>query len=104
MRPRIRLLSPELIGRILREALELLMSPGVHVGSAPVVELLRSAGVEVNDGVASLPESLVQRCLASAPRGFYLYNRQGGKAVQSRLLLCADARSPHVGDASVADP
>ncbi|HYW36999.1 MAG TPA: trimethylamine methyltransferase family protein [Terriglobales bacterium] len=80
MRPRIQLLSAELIGRILREAFELLMNPGVRVGSA-VIELLRSAGVEVNDGVARIPEPLVQQCLASAPRNFYLYNRQGEKAV-----------------------
>jgi trimethylamine--corrinoid protein Co-methyltransferase len=81
MRPRIRLLTPEIIGRILGEAFELLMSPGVRVGSAPVIELLQSAGVEVNDGVARIPEPLVQNCLASAPRDFYLYNRQGEKAV-----------------------
>jgi len=81
MRPRIELLTPELIGRILCEAFELLMSPGVRVGSAPVVELLRSAGVEVNDGVARVPEPLVRNCLASAPRDFYLYNRQGERAV-----------------------
>jgi trimethylamine--corrinoid protein Co-methyltransferase len=84
MRPRIQLLTPELIGRILREAFELLMSPGVRVGSA-VVELLRSAGVEVgvaaSDGVARIPEPLVRKCLASMPRDFYLYNRQGEKAV-----------------------
>jgi len=81
MRPRIRLLTPEIIGRILGEAFELLMSPGVRVGSAPVIELLQSAGVEVNDGVERIPEPLVQNCLASAPRDFYLYNRQGEKAV-----------------------
>jgi len=81
MRTRIQLLTPELIGRILCEAFELLMSPGVRVGSAPVVELLRSAGVDVNDGVARIPERLVRNCLASAPRDFYLYNRQGEKAV-----------------------
>ncbi len=92
MRPRIQLLSPDLIGRILREAFELLMSPGVRVGSA-VVELLRSAGVKVDvaagfadnvadsDAVAHIPESLVRQCLASAPRDFYLFNRQGEKAV-----------------------
>ncbi len=81
MRPRIQLLTPELIGRILCEAFELLMSPGVRVGSAPVVALLRSAGVEVNDGVARVPEWQARNCLASAPRDFYLYNRQGEKAV-----------------------
>jgi trimethylamine--corrinoid protein Co-methyltransferase len=75
------LLSPDLIGRILREAFELLMNPGVRVDSAPVVELLLSAGAEVNDGVARIPEPLLRQCLASAPRDFYLYNRQGEKAV-----------------------
>jgi trimethylamine--corrinoid protein Co-methyltransferase len=46
-----------------------------------VVDLLRSAGVEVTDGVARLPEALVRKCLASAPRDFYLYNRRGERAV-----------------------
>ena len=81
MRPRVQLLSPDLIGRILREAFELLMNPGVRVGSAPVVELLRSRGIEVKDGVAHIPEKLARQCLASVPRDFYLYNRQGEKAV-----------------------
>ncbi len=84
MRPKIQLLSPELIGRILGEAFELLMNPGVRVGTA-VVELLQAAGVEVrvdgSDRVARLPEALVRKCLASVPRDFYLYNRHGGKAV-----------------------
>ena len=81
MRPRIQLLAPELIERILGEAFELLTTPGVRVGSAPVIELLRAAGVEVREGVAHLPEALVRRCLASVPRDFYLYNRQGERAV-----------------------
>jgi trimethylamine--corrinoid protein Co-methyltransferase len=80
MRPKLKLLSAELIDRILREAFELLMSPGVRVGSA-VIELLQSAGVEVHDGVARIPESLARKCMASVPHDFYLYNRQGEKAV-----------------------
>jgi len=80
MRPKLHLLSAELIDRILREAFELLMSPGVRIGSA-VIELLQSAGVEIHDGAARIPESLVRECLASVPRDFYLYNRQGEKAV-----------------------
>ena len=31
--------------------------------------------------MARIPEALVRQCLASAPRDFYLYNRQGEKAV-----------------------
>jgi trimethylamine---corrinoid protein Co-methyltransferase len=80
VRPRIQLLSPDLIERILREAFELLMHPGVRVGSA-VVELLTSSGAKVNNGIARIPEPLVRQCLASVPPDFYLYNRQGEKAV-----------------------
>jgi trimethylamine--corrinoid protein Co-methyltransferase len=81
MRPRIQLLAPELIERILGEAFELLMTPGVRVGSAPVIELMRAAGADVREGVARLPEALVRRCLVSAPREFSLYSRQGERAV-----------------------
>jgi len=46
---------------------------------------LQAAGVDVrvegDDRVARLPEALVRKCLASVPRDFYLYNRQGGRAV-----------------------
>ncbi|MGA8067246.1 MAG: trimethylamine methyltransferase family protein [Terriglobales bacterium] len=80
MRPGIQLLDPDLMGRILREAFELLTNPGVRVGSA-VVEVLSSSGVEVHDGVARIPEALVRQCLESAPRDFYLYNRQGERVV-----------------------
>lgn len=80
MRPKIQMLGPELIGRILHEAFELLMNPGVRVGSA-VVGLLQSAGVEVNGGVARIPKPVALRCLASVPQDFYLYSRQGERAV-----------------------
>ena len=38
-------------------------------------------GVEVRDGVARIPEQIIRKCLASVPHDFYLYNRQGEKAV-----------------------
>jgi trimethylamine---corrinoid protein Co-methyltransferase len=80
MRPRIQLLSAELIERILGEAFQLLSDPGVRVAEA-AVELLQSAGVQMRDGVARLPEALVRQCVASVPREFFLYSRQGEKAV-----------------------
>ena len=80
MRPRIQLLSAELIERILGEAFQLLSDPGVRVAEA-AVELLRAAGVEVREGVARFPEALVRQRVASVPREFFLYDRQGEKAV-----------------------
>ena len=80
MRPRLELLDKSLVGRILGEALQLIADPGVRV--APYgVGLLRSAGVQVENGVAHIPEALARRCLATVPREFFLYDRFGQPAV-----------------------
>jgi trimethylamine--corrinoid protein Co-methyltransferase len=81
MRPKLELLDKPLIERILGEAFELIQAPGVRV--APyVVELLRSAGVVVTEGVAHIPEPLARRLLDLAPRGFCLYDRNGKPGVR----------------------
>ena len=81
MRPRLQLLDKVFIDRILAEAMELLLAPGVRVGSAEGCDLLAGAGAHVDDGVAHLPEPLVRRCLSSVPREFFLYSRDGVPAV-----------------------
>ena len=80
MRPKFTLLDKPLIERILEEAFQLIENPGVRV--APyVVELLRSAGIPVEDGVAHIPAVTARRALESVPREFYLYDRRGRPAV-----------------------
>src|ERR1019366_7412270 len=80
MRPKLELLDKPLIERILGEAFQLIEDPGVRV--APyVVELLREAGVRVTEGVAHIPEALARRLLELAPHEFYLYGRNGTRAV-----------------------
>ena len=81
MRPKLQILSAELIERILREAFTILMDPGVRVGSPAVIELLQRADIPVRDGIAHIPADIAQMCLDSAPREFWLYNRQGEPAV-----------------------
>ncbi|HTR22939.1 MAG TPA: trimethylamine methyltransferase family protein [Terriglobales bacterium] len=81
MRPKLQLLDKPLVERILIEAFELIHDPGVRV--APyVVELLRAAGISVQDGVARIPEAVARRALQSVPREFYLYDRNGVAAVR----------------------
>ena len=81
MRPRFELLDKPLIERILDEAFQLIEDPGVRV--APyVVDLLRAAGVHVEDGVARIHEPLARRLLDLVPRGFCLYDRNGKPAVR----------------------
>jgi trimethylamine---corrinoid protein Co-methyltransferase len=80
MRPKFELLDNPLIEIILGEAFQLIKDPGVRV--APYVEdLLRGAGITVNDDVAHIPERLARNALESVPREFFLYDRKGRPAV-----------------------
>lgn len=80
MRPRIELLDHALVERILDEAFQLIRNPGVRV--APYVfELLQSAGAQVENGVAHIPESLALHALNSVPREFFVLDRGGRPAV-----------------------
>ncbi len=48
MQPRINLLSPDLVSRILDEAFQLMMQPGIKVQSAEARGLLAAVGAEVS--------------------------------------------------------
>ncbi len=82
MQPKLELLSPDLVNRILDEAFQLLMDPGIKVLSAEARALLDGAGAEIGPGdVAHIPESVARRALETVPRTFYLYDRQGDPKV-----------------------
>ena len=82
MQPNFRVLAPETISRVIGEAIELLESPGVKVGSPEALDLLQSSGATITsqEGVVSIPEKLVLECLESVPRSFSLFN-MGGEPV-----------------------
>lgn len=82
MRPRLQLLDEALLDRILGEAFALLMEPGIRVQAAVAQELLAAHGATVADGVARIPEALIRAALATAPREFALYDRDGNRAVE----------------------
>jgi trimethylamine---corrinoid protein Co-methyltransferase len=83
MRPKLTLLSDEIIARILEEAYELLLKPGIKVQNEEARELLAKAGVKIDPetNVAQIPASLVQKALESVPREFYLYDYDGNPTV-----------------------
>ena len=82
MRPTLTLLEPELVDRVLDEAFELLMEPGVRVHEPEAVALLAAAGADVRDGTARIPERVVRDALATVPRSFALHDRAGAPAVR----------------------
>jgi len=82
LRPTLRLLSADLVGRILDEAYELLRDPGVRVQDAEAMALLAAAGARVEGETARLPASLVEGALATVPASFDLFDRSGAPAVR----------------------
>ena len=83
MRPKLTLLSDEIIARILEEAYELLLKPGIKVQNEEARELLAKAGAKIDPEthVAQIPASLVHKALESVPREFYLYDYDGNATV-----------------------
>jgi trimethylamine--corrinoid protein Co-methyltransferase len=79
MQPKIELLTQDLIVRILDEAFQLMMKPGIKVQYAEARELLGSAGCKVDDAneVVHIPESVARTALETVPNQFILYDLNG---------------------------
>jgi len=78
IRPKLNLLSNELIQKILDEAYEVLEKKGVFVENKEALSLFRQAGAKIEESsqrVFIKPE-LVESCLASAPSTITFYDRE----------------------------
>jgi trimethylamine--corrinoid protein Co-methyltransferase len=84
MQPKIELLPPELVERILDESFQLLMQPGVKVQAPEARRLLAGAGAHVDEAhdVVRIPESVARQALETVPREFFLYDRAGDPVVR----------------------
>lgn len=83
MQPLLNLLSEELTQRVLDEAFQLMIEPGIKVQSPLARKLLADAGTQVNEAheIVQISEKMAREALSSVPRDFYLYNRSGEKIV-----------------------
>jgi len=83
MRPKLNLLSYELVKQIIEEGFALLMNPGIQVHNDEALSLLADAGAEVDmeSKIAKIPEKLARQALESRPSEFYLYNLDGEQVV-----------------------
>ncbi len=82
IRPKINLLSRELIDKILDEALVLLEKQGVFVENEEAVALFHQAGMQTvsTSGKVFIKPDFVQKCLQTAPSSITLYDRNGERA------------------------
>ncbi|KAF0107001.1 MAG: trimethylamine methyltransferase [Anaerolineaceae bacterium] len=81
MQPKLELLTPGLISRILDEAFQLMMKPGIKVQDAAARDLLAAAGSSVDGEIVRIPEKVVRKALESVPSTFFLYDRLGNRRV-----------------------
>lgn len=83
MPPKLELLTPALIHKIIDEAFQLLKDPGVKVLSTEARILLGNAGAQIDETneIAQIPESVIRQALDSLPGEFYLYDQQGNPTV-----------------------
>jgi trimethylamine--corrinoid protein Co-methyltransferase len=83
MRPKLNILSDELVKQIIDEGFALLMNPGILVKNDEALSLLAEAGAEVDkeSKIAKIPEKIARQALKSSPSEFYLYNLDGEKVV-----------------------
>jgi trimethylamine:corrinoid methyltransferase-like protein len=84
MQPKLTLLTDELIQRILDEAFQLLLKPGIKVQNEEARELLAAAGPEVNSEtlVVKVPEKIVRAALETTTKSFQLFDYEGNPKVQ----------------------
>jgi trimethylamine--corrinoid protein Co-methyltransferase len=84
MQPKISLLNEELITRVLDEAHQLMIQPGIKVQNGEARKLLEEAGALVDEErmVVKIPEPIVRKALETVPRRFHLYDYEGNPKVQ----------------------
>jgi len=84
MQPKLILLTEDIIERILDEAYQLLLKPGIKVNNEEARDLLGSAGAQVDleTNVVKIPQQIARKALESAPREFYLYDYDGNPKVK----------------------
>lgn len=77
------ILSEEIIKQIIEEALQLLESPGVKIGSQEAISWLHDSGarVEPNQGIVKIAPEFVLQALENVPKEFSLYNKLGEATV-----------------------
>ena len=82
MQPKLELLTPELVSRILDEAFQLMLKPGIKVQSQAARDLLAAAGAKADSEIVRIPEKVVRQALETVPAAFQLFDRAGQPKVQ----------------------
>jgi len=79
LRPTLRVLEPELVGRILDEAKRVLATSGMEIRGAEMRRRLLDQGLPMDAAGERVlfPRDVVERAISAAPRSFVLHDRDG---------------------------
>lgn len=99
VRPKIHLLSDEMVDKIINEAIDVLKNVGVFVENDEAVNLLGDAGARIDSGKKKvfIDESLVEDSIESAQKHITLYDAHGDLAMD----LCGDNVHFNPGSAAI---
>ena len=77
-RPHLRILAPELVDQVIDEAKRVLADVGMEIRGPEMRHRLIDAGLSTTEsGRVLFPRDVVESAIASAPRSFILYDRDG---------------------------
>ncbi|MBW2123154.1 MAG: trimethylamine methyltransferase family protein, partial [Deltaproteobacteria bacterium] len=80
IRPKVAVLSKEMIERVIDEACEILERVGVSVINAEARRLLGEGGCRIGDRVR-IPRKLIEECVEMTPSAIRVFDRDGGEAL-----------------------
>lgn len=82
--PSFRMLTNDQVEELTVAAYEILEKVGIRVLHDGAGQMLARAGARRNGDIFRVPEHLVRDCLARAPKGWAVYDRNGNKALDLR--------------------
>ncbi|MBW2611809.1 MAG: trimethylamine methyltransferase family protein [Deltaproteobacteria bacterium] len=97
-----RVLTEDQIFELTKAAMEILEKVGFNVLHEGARKLLKSAGAVVDGEMVKVPEFIVRQCLATAPKGWTIYDRNGKRALEvegRKSYYGTSTASPNTKDA-----
>ena len=91
-----RMFSEDQIQEILRAAFDVMRTVGFKILHPGARQMLKQAGAVVEEEIVKLPEHIAMACLASAPKGWTIFDRGGKRALE------VTGRKSHFGTSTAA--
>ena len=99
-------LSDDQVWAINRATFEIMAKVGFKVLHEGARKMLKDAGASVKGELVKVPEHVVRGCLATAPKGFTIYDREGRRAMEvegRKSFYGTSTASPNTKDARTGE-